>query len=354
MTAEQFFVGLGYADAEYLAAAAPSLTPKVTSTKNHKSLRFVLVAAALILLLTAIILPIALGSDSISTPVATTPKIPTTEKTYYYQTVDNFFEIESDMRGSSEYFRHDETVLSELKSPTVEVTATIPSSVVWGNQTYQLTEEPIERSGRDLYYGITDHAQDIYDAETITPYVVIDAITGKVNGMRGVYLQSLTSEQLAMEWEALARSILATYLPHVDLSGFVVDQVTANENGYGAMNLFRMRHYIDGYMTDKFIQVAVNQGKILDVMVQNYNNYEELDLSSLAKIDQEEHQKILNSYIDYAKNGNVIEEPKYSYTRIAWAEDGKYLLEYNIVIKVKDTAYRDWLKLCIVLEDDIE
>ena len=283
-------------------------------------------------------------------PVTTMLNAEQTEPEYYYQTVDNFFEIESDMRGSSEYFRHDETVLRTVSAPVIEATATIPSSVTVGDFTFQLTAEPIERSGRDLRYGITNGTPF---SEDVPSYVVYDAVNGKMNGVFHMAFQSLTSEEANMEWEALAKLLIATYLPHVDLTDYVVIQNSDPDSskGYDFPHLYKMQAQIDGYLTDRFIQVFVDKNKIVDVVSLNTYNYEELDRTLLEKTDQEEHQKILESYIDYVRNGNSILEPKYQETYVAWLEDGSYALQYTVVIKLKDTpAYSDWITAYIPLE----
>ena len=287
-------------------------------------------------------------------PSETTPTvaITTTEPAYYFQTVDNFVELNSDFRGPSHIFRHDEKSQMDYEIPSIGVTATIPPSVVIDGETYELNVSSRKVIGRNVRYKIKNVSATV---GTVDPYVSFDGINGNLTGFSGFEVRPLTSEEKQLDPVTLAQALVSQYLPHISMEGYQSFQNTITEKQYDSafLGTVSFRKYINGYETEQMIHVSFHQGTLRGVYAQNVYNTEDLDLSALDRIDKEDTEKIIDSLIEYVRNGHKIVEPELWSKMIVLMPDGRYAIQYDIIIRLDDPEFpwEDRISACIYLDD---
>ena len=286
-----------------------------------------------------------------------TPSTTTAEQVYYFQTADNFVELDSGVRGPSFFFRHDRESFGETGEPNVRITATIPSSIEINGVTYNLNTTPIKQSGRDVYLKI----QGVSGVSSnLTPQISIDAVTGKLLGIHNVNFYKLSASEKEMQPVDLAKQLIADFLPDIPLEEYELWSETVSDPLYGngsydtaVFSTVKFKSKTQGYSTEKELNVVFFNGYVCRVTAYNPYLYEDLDLSSLERINKDETEKIILSLIDYVRNGNKIKEPKLFDKSIVLMSDGRYAIRYDIDIQLDDPEqpWEDRISACIYLDD---
>ena len=282
-----------------------------------------------------------------------TPSTTTAEQVYYFQTADNFVELDSQMMGPSDIFRHDEEAFGKEGPPNVKVTADIPSSVEINGVTYEIDPASKEVCGRTVEVGLKGVVSGV---DSLKPFVRFDAINGNMTGFSGFKIRNLTAEEKKTDPIELAKTIISDYLPNISLEGY---KVTKNEienmNYEGAfLDGVAFRKYIGDYAAEEIVYVTFHEGALYGAYSHRMYSTENLGSTLIDKIDKKENEKIILSLIDYVKNGHTIKEPELWMKSIVWMPDGRYAIRYDIIIKLDDPdlpSYSDRISACIYLDD---
>ena len=289
-------------------------------------------------------------------PSETTPTvaITTTEPAYYFQTVDNFVELKSDFRGPSHIFRHEEESYGQGGTPTFSVSAEIPATITLNGVAYALKTTPRTVMTRSVRVAPID--ADPYGIYTsLTQFVGFDAIDGTLTEFYGFEVEKLSDTQKEMAPVDLAKAMIAKYLPHVPVEQYELfsDSVTGKNYDEVFLGTVSFRRYIKGYSTTETLNVTFHLGSLCGIVSTTLNSNEDLDLSALDRIDKEDTEKIIDSLIEYVRNGHKIVEPELWSKMIVLMPDGRYAIQYDIIIRLDDPEFpwSDRISACIYLDD---
>lgn len=274
-----------------------------------------------------------------------------TEPTYYFMTLDNFEEVETDYRHSSSLFRHtaSKDAGSGLYQPPV--TATLPRSIEINGNVFQLEQYAYVRVGTNVTFKLKGSS-----IASVTFDAVTGEILGLVNSSRNEFpFHTTTQEERQKSYLERALAAVRQYLPQVDIENFEVEYNfetdTSNSFGVGTgSGSIEFRRYIGGYATNEGVVVSFLEGELKSIHSAGIGHFKNFD-PNLLQFDQAQHESAIASFLDYVRNGQEINEPKRQSTWIVRTADGRYAIQYTNEISLKaDDSIHDTSEVRIYLE----
>lgn len=282
------------------------------------------------------------------TPESTQVKAPETTEApfYYFQTVENFVQLDSDLRSPSELFRNDKSI-GDLPKPQVDLVASIPSSVTIQGRTYEIDLNSLEMIGRQARCRV----KNVESASNIGPFISFDAINGQMIGAVDFYFYEMSEEERGMTPLEQAKSAVQSMFPFVNFDHYTVYSNSFANNAYdpSGLNSIMFRGCIGGIHTSQYINVSFNNQRIDGIYLQKPFDFEYLTQEHLDSIHENEHQKVMDSLIEYVRNGNEIYEPILNEKYLVWVKDDEYALIYEIDIQEKMYGFYNRIKVCFFL-----
>lgn len=211
---------------------------------------------------------------------------------------------------------------------------------------YELEPAPYQIIGREVRFRVKDVSVYSVVKEAM---VAFDAIDGNIIMIWGFPFHQSTNEERSLSKVERAKLAIAQYLPHIDLSQFKTDIEVDETLGGNHTGFVDFQLMIEGYPADAICTVGFYYNEISVVYASSVSEYNNFDREFL-NFDQEEHDALIASFVEYWRNGNEITEPVLREKRLVWTASGRYAIDYSVFTTLESYRYEESLvKLRIYL-----